>query len=87
MDILAEIQQRLQKYPAARYEVGVDNIRVLPMSDAGFTVAMIAQSGHFTVHFNGWHEEFTDAAEALNCFTYGLSEDCRLQEWRRGGSA
>ena len=26
-----------------------------------------------TVGYNGWHEEFSDKNEALNCFTFGLS--------------
>jgi hypothetical protein len=32
----------------------------------------------FTVSFEGWHEEFATESEALGCFAFGLSSDCRL---------
>lgn len=40
----------------------------------------------FEVYFNGWHEGFTDASEALECFAFGLSDKCRLKEYSRGDS-
>src|SRR5262249_14251262 len=40
-----------------------------------------------TVYFNGWHENFSDPSEALDCFVFGLSDECRLKEHRRGNVA
>jgi hypothetical protein len=37
--------------------------------------------------FNGWHEDFTEGEEALNCFAFGLSAQCRLLEYHRGNYA
>lgn len=87
MDILAEIEQRLQKYPAAHYVREGNSLWVLPESTTGFVVAMTASDGNYTVSFNGWHEEITDSALAIDCFAFGLSDACRLQEWRRGTDA
>jgi len=39
-----------------------------------------------TVGFEGWHEEFTDEAAALNCFAFGLSTACRLRVFRCRGT-
>jgi hypothetical protein len=38
----------------------------------------------FTVSFSGWHEEFQDEQEAIDCFGFGLSERCRLKVLQRG---
>ena len=40
----------------------------------------------FTVNFEGWHEEFTSEDEALNCFAFGLSPNCRLAVVLRGNT-
>src|SRR5882724_10422340 len=84
MDPIEEIKTKLSKYPHVKYEIGGSSIRVLPTSDAGFTVGLEVAHGRHTVSFNGWHEEFSDAAEALDCFAFGLSDECCLKEHRRG---
>ena len=84
MNPIEEIKARLRKYPAAKYESTVSSITVLPSSEAGFKVGFDAAPGRYTVFFNGWHEDFKDASEALDCFAFGLSDQCRLKEHRRG---
>ena len=37
--------------------------------------------------FNGWREDFQQPEEALDCFAFGLSDECRLKETRRGSFA
>ncbi len=87
MNPIEEIKTRLRKYPHIKYETSASSITVLPGSDKGFKVGFEGGPGHYLVFFNGWHEEFTDADEALNCFVFGLSDECRLKEHRRGGFA
>jgi len=84
MDPLAEIRNRLTKYPQARSEEGGNSITVLPADGKGFPVAFTVAGSEYVVSFSGWHEHFTDAKEALNCFAFGLSEDCRLKVHKRG---
>ena len=48
---------------------------------------MYVDGSDFTVGFEGWHETFLDAKEALNCFAFGLSEACRLEVEFRGRMA
>lgn len=84
MNPIEDIQTRLLKYPHVKYETASSSITVLPTSDTGFTVGFEGVTGRYTVFFNGWHEEFTDAVEALECFAFGLSDQCRLKEHRRG---
>jgi hypothetical protein len=83
MKAIQEIKTRLQKYPDVKYEAGANHIRVFPTSREGFAVELTAAKNDYMVHFNGWHETFADEEEALNCFAFGLSTECRLKEYRR----
>ena len=87
MNLIDEIKARLSKYPNAEYESNASSISVLPSSDNGFTVGLNVNHGGYTVFFDGWHEDFHDEEEALNCFALGLSDECRLRESRRGSFA
>ena len=87
MNPIEEIKTRLRKYPNVKYESTISSITVLPSSEAGFTVGLDVAPARYTVSFNGWHEVFKDASEALDCFTFGLSDECRLKEYRRGSFA
>jgi hypothetical protein len=83
MNAIEQIKAKLQKYPDAKYEFSANYIRVFPASNNGFNVELTAAKNNYTVHFNGWHENFKNEEEALNCFAFGLSIDCRLKEYRR----
>jgi hypothetical protein len=87
MDALAEIRTRLLKYPTIRAEEGANSITVLPMDSRGFPVSLHVSGKEFVVAFAGWHEHFSSAEDALNCFAFGLSEKCRLKVYKRGSFA
>jgi hypothetical protein len=87
MNAIEQIRERLRKYPHVRYEVGASSISVLPTSNDGFTVGLEISQSQITVFFNGWHEHFQEQDEALDCFAFGLSDECRLMECRRGNFA
>lgn len=87
MNAIEIIKEKLQKYPHAKFEEDESSISILPISDDGFTVTLIVDVDNFTVYFNGWHENFDDDDKALNCFAFGLSTECRLKEFRRGGES
>ena len=87
MNIIDEIRTRLNKYPDVKSEIGADYVRVAPNSEDGFSVELDANHNEYTVHFNGWHETLAEQEEALNCFAFGLSTDCRLREYSRSGLA
>ena len=42
---------------------------------------------NFKVFYEGWHEDFEDEDEALNCFAFGLSNECRLKQFSKNGEA
>jgi len=87
VNVIDEIKSRLSKYPNVRYESTASSISVLPTSDSGFEVGLEVDRDTFTVFFDGWHEVFDNEAEALNCLAFGLSDECRLKEYRRGSFA
>ena len=87
MDTIEKIKDKLQKYPHVKYESDRNSISVFPTSDDGFTVSLTVNPDSYTVSFDSWHEDFESEEEALNCFAFGLSSDCRLKEYRRGNFA
>ena len=87
MNAIQEIKGMLQRFPQISFEASINGIKVLPISNTGFTVEIIKDIEQYTVFFGGWHQSFTDAEEAINCFWFGLSTGCRLKEYRRWGFA
>jgi hypothetical protein len=87
VDVIAEIKNRLRRYPHLRFSETSRSIEVLPPEQSGFPVALFVERNGYTVHFSGWHENFESPRDALNCFSYGLSGDCRLRVTYRGSMA
>ena len=85
MNPIAEIRARLENYPAIQFDEGADWIRYRPDSEGGFSVELQMLDDEILVSFDGWHEHFHDAESALECFAFGLSEECRLKIYARGG--
>jgi len=84
MKAIREIQTRLKNYPQAQFKIKDNTVTILPLSETGFEVTMIDNEPHYTVCFDGWHEEYDDFEAALNSFAFGLSDDCRLKISYRG---
>lgn len=87
MNVIEEIRIRLQKYPETKYTIEGNKATIFPEKQNGFVVSIVDNGGSYTVNFDAWHEEYEDADQALNCFTFGLSDDCRLKVTYRGNSA
>jgi hypothetical protein len=88
MNVIEELKRRIDKLPGARYESDTASITVLPHNTDGFNVTLMQNSANgYTVFFNGWHEDFEDPEETVNVFGLGLSDECRLKEYRRGSFA
>jgi len=83
MDCINKIKEKFAKHPDLKWEFDGSTISVTP--DNGFTVWLTESEQCCTVGYNGWHEEFSDKSEALNCFAFGLSEKCRLKVFTKGG--
>jgi len=84
MDIIDTVREQLVNYPGVRYEIVGRTIQVSAVSVDGFVVSLSQASSGCTLNFEGWHEEFESATEAMNCFLFGLSEKCRLKVVKRG---
>lgn len=88
MNPIEELKRRLDSIPNARYNSDDSSITVLPNDADGFEVTLIKNSANsYTVFYNGWHEDFEDVEETINVFGLGLSDECRLKEYRRGNFA
>jgi len=86
MNAIDEIRARLAKYPEVRYSETATSIEVHAACETGFPVGLQIHGDGFVVSFAGWHEEFESQEEALNCFAFGLSSDCRLRVVCRGST-
>ena len=88
MNPIEELKRRLDTLPNARYKSDAHSITVFPNDTDGFEVSITRNSENsYTVSFNGWHEDFEDVEETINVFGLGLSDECRLKEYRRGNFA
>ncbi len=68
-----------------RYESDGSSITVFANSDNGFDVNLTIDGGNsYMVSFEAWHEETESEDEAVNLLALGLSNECRLKEYRRG---
>ncbi len=81
---IEEIKERLKKYPELKYNVSGSTITIAAPSPDGFSVSLIEGTSEWIVHFDGWHEHFDSKDAALNCFAFGLSDECRLEITLRG---
>ena len=86
MSAIDKIKDKLRKYPQLNCQIEGNKISVEPLSAIGFTVWLIDNKPGYTVGFDGWHEEFDNEDEALNCFAFGLSDGCRLKVVKRGNT-
>lgn len=85
MNPIDEIRIRLKGHPSLKLDEKADFIEATPSGDGGFSVSLSNDGIHFTVSYGGaWHEHIESAQEALNCFGFGLSEQCRLKIHRAG---
>lgn len=87
MNPIAEIKRRIERYPKLTVEEEEGYISVKTNSTDGFEVWFSNEEEEYTVGFDGWHQHFekSEIEEALNCFTFGLSNECRLKVKSRGG--
>ena len=85
-DAIDKVKARLAKYPNARFVETPTSIEVQPDDESGFAVGLELPGNGFVVYFSGWHEHFESEVEALNCFAFGLSADCRLCVDYRGST-
>jgi hypothetical protein len=84
--VISRIKDKLQKYPHITYTSTEGHLEIPAQSPTGFCVRIHERADGYTVGFDGWHEEFTDADEALNCFAFGLSSACRLRIFSHCGA-
>jgi hypothetical protein len=83
-EIIEKIKEKLEKYPQVKKNIGKNYLIIYPETKNGFQVRIDVGTSKYTVSFNGWHEEFSNPEKALNCFAFGLSEECRLKVHTRG---
>jgi hypothetical protein len=84
MNPIEELKTQLAKYPAIKYKSDSTSITVPPQNPNSFEVRFAYGENDCLVFYEGWHEHFTASEEAMKCFLFGLSPNCRLRVLRRG---
>jgi hypothetical protein len=83
-DTLDRLKSRLERR-SIPFEPIHGGLRVPAASDTGFDVSIsIDGDGCHVALGGGWHEEFEDYDDGLNCFVWSLSSAARLAVTRRG---
>lgn len=83
-DWTKEILNRLEKYSGHEVEYDSASVSVTCTNDDHFAVSIHQFGDEFQVNFDGWHEHFEELSTALDCFAFGLSDQCRLKVTLRG---
>jgi len=83
MDIYKEIKERIKQYSNVVLAEDPSGLSVTP--EGGFTVSIASNDEYYSVDFGGWHENFKFPEEALDCFAWGLSDECRVKVFSRDG--
>ncbi len=77
---IKKVKEQLEKYPDVEITQNDQNsISVKPKDESGFPVGLIVEENKYIVNFKSWFKEFFTEDEALDCFAFGLSDDCRLK--------
>ena len=85
MGAIALLRKALEQYPAVQLSSDARGVSVKPALPNGFEVSLMEDAHETFVFFEGWHEHFSSAEEAVKCFLFGLSPRCRIRVQRRGG--
>jgi hypothetical protein len=83
--LISHIQKTLQGYPHIAYTADAHYLEVPAQTRNGFKVWIRQRSGCSIVGFESWHEEFRNAAAAVDAFMFGLTPTCRLRVLSCGG--
>lgn len=75
---------KLDDYYGFDIDASDQHIVVSCKNPESFDVSFYVSGEEFQIGFDGWHEHFEAAEDALNCFAFGLSEECRLKVVKRG---
>jgi len=84
VDLISELQALLRAYPQVRYAASTDRVTIYPLNPDGFEIGLVLAGRGATVTFEGWHQAFTEAADALAVIRLGLSQAARLEVHFRG---
>lgn len=87
MNPVAEAKLLISKMDPARVFLEPQKILVQAGSADGFDVSLEQHGNAWLVAFDGWHEHFDSADDALRCFAFGLKGPCVLRVTYRGESA
>jgi len=85
MNLIEKLKTKLTKYPNLLYEEQPGRLIIRRPEEYGFSITIIQKAEEITICFDNWHGHFDTEEEALDFVRFGLSDSCRLREFKRGG--
>src|SRR6478672_10815618 len=87
MQPLEAIRGKLSAHPELLVRDDGHSVTVIASGPNGFDVSFAHEDDGYLVSMGAWHDHFptTEAASALDCFAFGLSDSCRFRVHTRGG--
>jgi len=87
MSIIEDVKAGLAQYPEVQFVEAETTLTIPAADNDGFAILVMQLGSVITVVYGeGWNEQFTDPAEAVQCIIFGLSPACRLVTAYRGSS-
>ena len=84
MSVIEKLEEKLVNYPQLEVLKKDNEITIKAKDEKGFDITLYDDSGRLTVAFGNWHNEFDTEEEAINIIGFGLSNECRLKEFKKG---
>ena len=85
MSLIERLKEKLSRFPSLQYEATETTLAISKPCEGGFPVSVVTGSTEFTISLGDWHGHFESEEEVLDFVGFGLSECCRLKEFRRSG--
>lgn len=84
MGAIDEVKRELASYPDIAYKVEGSYIVIAATDATGFNVCLLEGESETIVFCDGWHEHFESIRDAVGCFVWSLTTNCRLRVVRYG---
>jgi len=78
------IKNKLKNFNNISYNTEDNILTVFPKKNTGFTVSFVITDKKYYVYYDVWNVEFKNINDAIDCFAFGLTNQCRLKVKSRG---
>jgi hypothetical protein len=87
MSAIEQIKKKLLEYPEVTYQDEDNTFIIYSKTPKGFDIIVIKDPNEYIVCFGNCHTHFDSDKEVVDFVGFGLSDNCRVREFKRGNKA